>query len=1019
MKLRLFVVLFFVSFHFAQAQNTLYFTDNESLYRKGLELLDKSNYAAARQLFERYNSLSGTKVNQLEAEYYSAFCALNLYHKDGEKMIDRFIRSNETHPKALLAYYDLGKHYFKQKNYKKAIRYLSKVNLTLVSKEESQDTRYKLGYSYFTQRKFNEALGYFNVLKTKKGPYMAASSYYAGYIAYQQGRYDEAVTDLERAQENEAYATVVPGILANLYYRQKRYDDLIAYSKKVLSGKNRVNTKDFYLLTADAYLSKGDYKKASEYYDLYDNQMKNPSADIRYRIGYANYRLGNFDEAITNLKRAASDRDSLGIYASYYLGIIYLKNGNKLYALTAFDVTRKSDINAELKQEASYQYAKVSYDLGRSKEAIEAMIGFIKTYPDNEHADEMNDLLSEAYLTTNNYDLAITHVESLRNVNISMQRVYQKAAYLRGSELFNKAEYAKALDMFRKALKYPVDDQYRALTNFWAGEAYSIGNRYQQAIDNYRSVLNNSGASGLPEYKKARYGAGYAYYNMKTYDKALINFKEYINTVNRETEKQYYEDALLRLADCYYVSKSYDNALNYYNQAVRLNKTDNDYAHLQAGTVLGIQGNVASAVNEYNYLIKNYPKSRYLDDALFQKGQLYLESGNYQEAAMGFTQLILKKPNSRFVPYGYMRRASSYYNLQQYDKTIADYEKVLSAFNTHSVAGEALLPLQEVLNLQGRSNEFDQYLTRYKKTNPDNKGLESVEFETAKNQYFNLDYNKAIQSFKNYIKQYPDNAKVEEGTYYIAESYYRLKEFEKALDHYNELMNTGTFAQLNRVIGRIGEIEFRSARYENAIYFYNQLADVASTKKEQYNAWSGLMESYYLLSEYDSVDHYAKVILERGNVNISSQNKASLFLGKSAFSQGNYEVARDEFLNTLNSARDEFGAEAQYLLGYIFYLEGKYHQSIEALIALNNHFNVYEEWVGKSYLLLADNYVKLEDFFQAKGTLNSVIENFPLEHIREQSRQKLRGIEALEAAERKEELNESDTLDIDIEVPEK
>ena len=63
------------------------------------------------------------------------------------------------------------------------------------------------------------------------------------------------------------------------------------------------------------------------------------------------------------------------------------------------------------------------------------------------------------------------------------------------------------------------------------------------------------------------------------------------------------------------------------------------------------------------------------------------------------------------------------------------------------------------------------------------------------------------------------------------------------------------------------------------------------------------MESYYELAQYDSADTYAHLILEKGKVNAGAENKASLYLGKSAMARGDYDAAKDEFLNTLNSAR--------------------------------------------------------------------------------------------------------------------
>ncbi|UII31534.1 tetratricopeptide repeat protein [Fulvivirga ulvae] len=1007
------VFLAFISIS-AWSQNTVYQSESNTLFRKGLELLDKSDYTAARESFERFVEQSDDDIRKIDAEYYIAFSALSLYHSDGEKLIEDFIRKHQNHPKAAVAYLELGNFYFAQKNYNKAVKYLSKVNLSLVTEKQRQETRFKLGYAHFSQQEFNEALNYFNVLKRQTTPYAAASSYYAGYIEYENGEYDKAIADLERAEQSEAYKSVVPGMIANAYYKQKRYDDLIAYSKKVLAASGSVNQKDFYLLTADAYLNKGNFKQAAEYYALYNDQINNPSADIRYRAGYVNYRLGNNEEAINNLKHAASDRDSIGIYASYYLGILYLKEGNKLYALTAFDNARKNKISMNLREEGAYQYGKINYDLGRSEDAIEAFRLFITNYPKSSHIDEVNDLLSEAYLNSNNYNLAIEHIENMRSMNKSMEKVYQKATYFKGAELFNKGDYRQSIDLFKKSLKHPIDPEYVSMANLWAAEAYSVGQRYEEAIGHYQAIIGNPYARSSSSGLKARYGLGYAYYNTKAYGKALVHFKEYVTQLEPANDKLYYDDALLRLADCYYVSKSYDNALRYYNQAIKFNKVDNDYAQLQAGIVLGIQGNVALAGERYDFIINNYSRSRYYDDALFQKAQLNFEKGLYEEAVNGFSSLISQRSSSQYTPYAYMRRASSYYNLKQYDKSISDYKKILDTYPTHSIASEVLLPLQEVLNIQNKSAEFEGYLTQFKKANPEKKGIENVEFETAKNQYFNLDYQKSIASFRDYVRNYPDNPKVPEAKYYIAESYYRLSEFDKALEVYNDLLAKGTSNQLSRIIHRIAEIEYRAGRYENAAYFYYRLVSAANSKKEQYYGWAGLMESYYLLGKYDSTNHYANIILEKGNVNISSQNKASLYLGKAAYAKGNYEDAKDEFLNTLNTAKDEHGAEAQYLLGQIFYNNKQYQQSVEALIEINNSFNIYEEWVGKAYLLLADNYAALGDYFQAKGTLKSIIENFPLEHIRMKAKAKLIEIEQMQKTKDSSKIDESDSLTIDI-----
>ena len=147
-----------------------------------------------------------------------------------EKRIEDFINEYPNHPKSVVAYYELGNFYFKEKKYPKAANFYSKVNLALVTEPQRQETRFKLGYSYFASKKLNEALTYFNILKNNKGEYSSASSYYAGFIEYDKKEYSKAIIDLERASKDESFQEVAPELLATLYYKHKRYEDLLDYT---------------------------------------------------------------------------------------------------------------------------------------------------------------------------------------------------------------------------------------------------------------------------------------------------------------------------------------------------------------------------------------------------------------------------------------------------------------------------------------------------------------------------------------------------------------------------------------------------------------------------------------------------------------------------------------------------------------------------------------------------------------------------------------------------------------------
>jgi tetratricopeptide (TPR) repeat protein len=201
------------------------------------------------------------------------------------------------------------------------------------------------------------------------------------------------------------------------------------------------------------------------------------------------------------------------------------------------------------------------------------------------------------------------------------------------------------------------------------------------------------------------------------------------------------------------------------------------------------------------------------------------------------------------------------------------------------------------------------------------------------------------------------------------------------------------FSLANKVIGRIAELEFKKSNYERAIPAFIKLYKAASTKKELFSAWSGLMESHYQLTNYDSVIFYAHLILEKAKVNAGAENKASLYLGKAALGKGELENAKDEFLNTLNNAQDEYGAEAKYLLGELQFAKKEYKECYQTLTSLNTDFSAYPLWRGKAYLLLADYFVAVDDSFNARASLQSLIDNTPIQSIKEKAKDKLRQLE--------------------------
>lgn len=977
------------------AQNAYSESPADRLLVKANELMEQGNYAAARKSYQNFlKAANAMDSRRGEAAYGEASAALILGNKDAEAVTLAFVNNYSTHPRANSAKLQLAQYFYQSQKYSKAISYFAEVDFVKLTAEEQMQGKFQYGYSYFSERKLTDALLYFNQVKFSQHAYTAAANYYAGFIAFSEQKYEEALTDLKKAESNEAYKTIVPYLIASVYYRLGQYDELLSYAEKVGENEDIKNGRELRLLVAESHYAKGNYVKAADQYNQSLTDKTLGDAAVWYRAGVCNDKAGNPKEAIRLLELSANTTEPIAFAASYQLGVVYLKTGEKAYAINAFDRSRKAT-DKTLAEQAQFNFAKVLYDQEQADKAILEFEYYLKAFPKGEYENETRELLAQAYVNGNNYNKAIEYIESLARKSPAIEQAYQKATFLKGTEYFNKDEYAEAITYFTKSLAYPRDEKYIQRAAFWNGETMSIQKKYAEAEPFYQLSIKN-GSGDLMLLQQAYYGLGYVQYNQKEHAKALNNFREFINKSSKQTLN--YADGLLRLADCHFIARSFDEALSFYNKYKEAKGNDMDYAYLQAGLIYGMQRNYEASGNQFNLLISNYPSSSYLAEALYQKAQFDIEQGAYQKAIDALSQLIKAEPTSAYVPYAYARRAASYFNVKNYDNTVQDYKSLITLYPTHPMAQEVLLPLQEALDLTGRSSEFDQYLTSVKKASPDNKGLEKLEFETAKKLHFNEQYQKAIVALQSFVNTYSQSPLKTEANYYIAESYYRLRQWDNAYPVYTELKQYTTFQFAARVAARLADVAFKLGRYTDAVPHYHYYERFAVSKKDLFTALNGIMESFYLLGQYDSSDHYARQIIERAAINAGAENKASLYLGKSAMAKGDYDGAQDEFLNTLNAARDEYGAEAKYLLGSIFFMRKDYKQSIETLMSLNNDFATYEVWVGKSFLLLADNFLAKDNMFQAKETLKSLVDNFPIETIKMEAAAKLKDIEQQEAA---------------------
>ncbi len=984
----------------ANAQNSMSFTASDAHFRNGLEYYEKSNFVAARQEFGEFlntqdNLLSTSDYNKVTAEYYVAVTGLYLNYPEAEVQVDRFVKNHAEHPKAQQIYGDLGRYYYEAGEYEKAITYLEKaVNLGGNSAKKTESI-YQLAMSYYNTKQPDLALPLFNQVKTDTSfPNSGDASFYAGVINYQKNKFDEAYQDFLRIENHPYYKNEAPNWIISSLYQLKKYDELLTYGEKVLT-QQRGNTKldDVALYVAEVYYEKGDYAAAVTAYERYKKMKPGavpPAVALHY--GHSLFRTNNFEGTIGALKTVAVGKDSVSQYASYILGISYLKTSNLSYALTSFDNAAKLNFNAIVKEEAAYNHAKVQLDLGNNNDAVKEFNDFMAKYPNSKHTEEATELVAEGYAGASNNAGAIKYIEGLSKRNAKINGTYQRLTFNQGVTDFNLEKYDQALIYFEKSLKFPIDEPIAISAQYYKAESLSGLKKSEEAVALYNQIAKNPKAGIYA--RKSLYALGYNYYNQKKYSQALGYFKDFVSNT-QGIDAQVIEDAYVRLADCYLAAKNYSEAINTYDQVSAKGKVDKDYALFQKGRAYVYMSKEAEARRQFELLISGYPSSRYLDDAYFQMADIDFKNGSYSAAVKGFTRMINEKPKSYLIPAALLRRAQSYYNLQVYEQAIVDFKKILTDYSDSPSASSALEGIQESYTAVGRPEEFTQVLGVVRKSNPGNEKLEEVEFENVRNLYYAEKYENAKQSLLEFLKSYPASKHQYDAKYFIASSFDKLGNLSEALQYYSKVVqdNRSTFVAASAQ--RSAELEIGRGNFNNAVTNFRILLRNSENKKEQTQAWIGLMDTYYSLKSYDSTLYYAREVINVGNVIPAGLGKAQLYLGKVPYDRGDLTKAAEEFKKVAASSKDEYGAEASYWGAVILTKNKKFKEAEAAIIEMGKNFEGFDYWRVRSFILLSEVYVGMNDVGQAKATLTSIIENSDDKEAVELAKTKLAGIEKL------------------------
>ena len=919
-------------------------TGKETAREKGLELIQK--------IGKEYPNIHG------EVEEY-----FKVYH---ESPVADHIR------------FSFAAYCFNNGDYSGAGEQLEMTNPRSLTREQQQEYKFKLGYCLFRSGDNQMAKSFLG--KIHNGKYRTAAEYYIGYINYMEQDFGGAIPHFEAAGSDTRFAESCKYYILESKFMLKDYNYVISNGKAIYQQLGNSYRTQAARILSESYFAKNLPDEAQYYYELYAMNAEKISARDNFYSGMIAYTLKNYREAINSFVKVASPADSIGQSALYHMGQCYIQLKNKHKALESFKLASKGNFDRGIKEDAFFNYAKLSFDIGKNIAPFEEYLSKFPT--SNAKWDEIHNYMGTAFLMSQEYEKAITALEKIRTPDKHTARHLQKASFLRGLQLAGSNSYTMAYNYFGNAVRFGHETGNTQLTNlasFWLAECMYRTNDFSGSLHILQKLTGNSQFRGTAEYPVAVYNTGYNHFKLGNYSSAIESFASYLAL--QDNRGGYTDEARVRLADSYFMNRNYSQAADTYNQIAQLESYKDLYAPLQCAVAYGL---ISDDIRKIDVLKKitapTYASDKLYTQALYELGRTYVQNNKDTEATAVLEKLINNPADSLFYHKALLEVSMINANKGKYDAALGYYKQIIEDKNISEETQSALAGIENIYAQQNRQADFLAYLDKVGLSETKSASeRETMLFNSAEQVFLSGNYTAALNALQQFLEKYPGGAKTSQAKFYMAESYNKLGKAEAAAQAYMQVMMGDTrqedaFTEIATL--NYAKLSFQLQKYNEAVRAYETIEQIAKLGNNKSEGTIGKMRSYYNMQDYRSALAAANEVLDLNIKNGALNREANYIKAKSFLANGDRENGSKILEALAKDPADVYGAEAAYLLIVDAYDAGEFEEVENRTFALSDSATPQTYWLAKSFIALGDSYAERDNLDQARATFESIKENY-------------------------------------------
>ena len=929
----------------------------QSKYHQAMALFENGMFSEARTLFEQ----AGDPLS----EAYAVLCAAKERTAGYRDLLDAYL---ENYPDCILTpqlHLQYGLNLFDEGEYEKAAREFDIVSDCPLGKDDGVELTFKRGYCHYAAREYEKAKFCFRKVESQPfSQYTSSSRYFLGYILYEEKQFAQAEEWFTQVADDPRFSDISRFYLVECRFMRKDYGYVVKEGVPLMDVAPAERQSRLSRLISESYLVLGDRTKALEYFRKETSRMDNLTRSDYFHAGSVLYGVADYDGAIENFSKISDRTDSLGQVANYQLGYSFIKKGNKVAALDAFNEAAKYPFRLEIQEDAAFNYAKLAFDLNHDTNGFKA---YLDRYSTKAKGEQVYGYMAVAELFNRDYAAAIDAYEKIDNLDAVQKGNYSKANYLRAVQLMEAQSWSDAIPYLKAAgFYYPRTDRLNQMSRYWLGQAYFRTEQYDEALKTFNDLYNTSSLGSTIEGGLLPYDIAYCHFRQDNLSNASRWFDNYLSTKSETARK----DALLRRADCDFLRRNYSSAAACYQKALDEYYDVNDiFPYYRQALSYGLAGDkkkkvdVLSRVRGADSSVPMYP------EAMYELGRAYLDISDFKSASETFTLLRNRTSDSTYIARSLIGLGMVNRNNSKYDKALEYYKEVISMMPGSEYAQDALLAIESIYQTKKQPELYLEYLEAQKlNTNKTPKERAMMYFNTAEQVYLSENYQNAVKLLENYLLNYPEGEKKGEAAFYLAESYKALGNPEKACAEYAKvpsLLGEGSFSETSLL--NSGAINYTLERYREAYDAYSSLLASAKMESSKAAAREGMLRSAYRAKDYEAAVRAAASV---------EGVESDYIKAKSLLALSRRDEAVGVFRKLAANPANVQGAEAAFFLIQDAFDRADYAAVESGVYDFAQKGTSQSYWLARAYLVLGDSFAARGNAAQARATYESIRDGY-------------------------------------------